>query len=167
MRNLKRALSLTLASVMLLGMMVIGTSAASYPDVDDQDHVEAIEVLSAVGVIVGDDGDFRPDDKVSRNEMAVILAKLILGSDADKYVGSCPFTDVPTWAQKYVTACYDNKIVAGRIESVYDGSAVVTAQEAAAMVLRTCSLIRAKVSALRSCSTLQASAEAVSSSTPR
>lgn len=37
----------------------------------------------------------------------------------------------------------------------------------AAMVLRTCSLIRAKVSALRSCSTLQASAEAVSSSTPR
>ena len=29
MRNLKRVLSLTLASVMLLGMMVIGTSAAT------------------------------------------------------------------------------------------------------------------------------------------
>ena len=38
------------------------------------------------------------------------------------YVGSCPFTDVPTWAQKYVTACYDNKIVGGRTESGYDGS---------------------------------------------
>ena len=29
MRNLKRALSLAMASVMLLGMMVVGTSAAS------------------------------------------------------------------------------------------------------------------------------------------
>ena len=62
MRNLKRALSLTLASVMLLGMMVIGTSAASYPDVDDDNNVEAIEVLQAVGVMQGDDkGNFDPD----------------------------------------------------------------------------------------------------------
>ena len=169
MRNLKRALSLALASVMLVGMMVVGSSAASFPDVSAKDNTEAISVLNAVGVMLGDEdtGNFRPEDNVTRNEMAVILAKLILGSDADKYVGNCPFTDVPTWAQKYVTACYDNKIVAGRTESTYDGNATVTAQEAAAMVLRTCSLIRAKVSALRSCSTLQASAEAVSSSTPR
>lgn len=32
MRNLKRALSLALASVMLLGMMVVGTSATTYGD---------------------------------------------------------------------------------------------------------------------------------------
>ncbi len=138
MRNLKRALSLALASVMLMGMMVVGSSAAGFPDVSNKDNTEAISVLNAVGVMLGDEdtGNFRPEDNVTRNEMAVILAKLILGSDADKYVGTCPFTDVPTWAQKYVAACYDNKIVAGRTESIYDGSAVVTAQEAAAMVLR-------------------------------
>ena len=50
MRNLKRALSLTLASVMLLGMMVVGAGAASYPDVDEKDNIEAIEVLQAVKV---------------------------------------------------------------------------------------------------------------------
>ena len=117
MRNLKRALSLALASVMLMGMMVVGSSAASYPDVDDQDHVEAIEVLSAVGVIVGDNGDFRPDDSVSRNEMAVIMAKLILGTyEADSYVGSHPFTDVPSWASRYVAACYNSGIISGRGE---------------------------------------------------
>ena len=44
MRNLKRALSLALASVMLLGLMVVGTSA-SYTDVDSKDNLEAIEVL--------------------------------------------------------------------------------------------------------------------------
>ena len=51
MRNLKRALSLALASVMLPGMMVVGAGAASYPDVDSRDNVEAIEVLNAVGAI--------------------------------------------------------------------------------------------------------------------
>ena len=137
MRNLKRALSLALASVMLMGMMVVGSSAASYPDVDDQDHVKAIEVLSAVGVIVGDNGNFRPDDSVSRNEMAVIMAKLILGTyEADSYVGNHPFTDVPDWASKYVAACYNSGIIAGRTETTYDGTATVTAVEAAAMMLR-------------------------------
>ncbi len=137
MRNLKRALSLALASVMLMGMMVVGSSAASYPDVDDQNHVEAIEVLSAVGVIVGDNGNFRPDDSVSRNEMAVIMAKLILGTyEADSYVGSHPFTDVPDWASRYVAACYNSGIIAGRSETTYDGTATVTAVEAAAMMLR-------------------------------
>ena len=137
MRNLKRALSLALASVMLMGMMVVGSSAASYPDVEDTDHVEAIEVLSAVGVIVGDNGNFRPDDSVSRNEMAVIMAKLILGTyEADSYVGNHPFTDVPDWASKYVAACYNSGIIAGRTETTYDGTATVTAVEAAAMMLR-------------------------------
>ena len=51
MRNLKRALSLTLASVMLLGMMVVGASAAGFPDVDeDNANIEAIEVLLPISV---------------------------------------------------------------------------------------------------------------------
>ena len=36
MRNLKRALSLAVASVMLLGMMVVGSGAASYDDVTSE-----------------------------------------------------------------------------------------------------------------------------------
>ena len=61
MRNLKRALSLAVASVMLLGMMVVGTGA-SYDDVTSADNQEAIEVLQAVGIMTGDDqGNFNPD----------------------------------------------------------------------------------------------------------
>ena len=77
MRNLKRALSLALASVMLLGMMVVGTGA-SYADVESTDNVEAIEVMQAIGVMVGDDnGNFNPDQKVTRGEMAVVMANLL------------------------------------------------------------------------------------------
>ena len=141
MRNLKRALSLALASVMLLGMMVVGTSAASYPDVDEKDNVEAIEVLNAVKVMVGDRGNFRPEDGVNRYEMAVITAKLLLGSEeADKYVvsGSFPFTDVPAahWAYKYVAACYDYGVISGTSSTTYSGTQSLTATQAALIMLR-------------------------------
>ena len=113
MRNLKRALSLALASVMLVGMMVVGSSAASFPDVSAEDNTEAIAVLEAVKVMIGNEnGEFEPDKNVTRNEMAVIMSKLMLGTyAADSYVGSHPFTDVPTWADKYVAACYSAGIM--------------------------------------------------------
>ncbi len=136
MRNLKRALSLTLASVMLLGMMVIGTSAASYPDVDKDNNVEAIEVLQAVGVMQGDDkGNFDPDRTVSRNEMAIVMAKL-LNLDYNYYSESCPFWDVPDYAKPYVGACFANGIVSGYSATQYGGSDTVTAVQAASMMMR-------------------------------
>ena len=137
MRNLKRALSLTLASIMLLGMMVVGSSAAGFPDVDEKDNVEAIDVLQTVKVMVGDKdtGNFRPDAPVSRAEMAVVMANL-LNLDYNYYATSCPFTDVPTWAQGCVGACYANGIVSGRTATTYDPNASVTAVEAASMMMR-------------------------------
>ena len=67
MRNLKRALSLALATVMTMGLMMVGTGA-SYKDVKATDNVEAIEVLQTVGIMTGDEnGNFNPDANVTRN----------------------------------------------------------------------------------------------------
>ena len=132
MRNLKRALSLALASVMLLGMMVVGTSA-SYADVSSKNNLEAIEVLKAVGVMTGDDkGNFNPDANVTRNEMAVIMCNLL----GLKTGGSHPFTDVPAWATPYVAACYNNGIIAGVSADKFSGDANVTAVQAGLMVMK-------------------------------
>ena len=140
MRNLKRALSLTLASVMLLGMMVVGSSAAGFPDVDEKDNVEAIEVLQAVAVMVGDKdtGNFRPDAPVSRAEMAVIMSNL-LGLTTSYYVSTCPFEDVSgsySWARGPVGAAYASKVLSGRTATTFDPAATVTAVEAASMIMR-------------------------------
>ena len=135
MRNLKRALSLTLASVMLLGMMVVGSSAAGYDDVKETDNVEAIEVLQAIEVMVGDERGFGPDRPVNRAEMAVVMGKL-LNLDYNYYSTACPFNDVYDWARGYVGACAANKIVSGRGDGIYDPGATVTAVEAASMLMR-------------------------------
>ena len=98
MRNLKRALSLALASVMVMGLMVVG-SGASYVDVSSENNVEAIEVLQKVGVMTGDEnGKFNPDANVTRNEMAVIMSNM-LDYKVSNYAGTAPFTDVPSWAE--------------------------------------------------------------------
>ena len=135
MRNLKRALSLALASVMVLGMTVVGTGA-SYTDVTSKQNQEAIEVLQSVGIMVGDNnGNFNPDQKVTRNEMAVVMSNL-MDYRAATYAGTSPFTDVPSWAEPYVAACWNNGIVSGYTKTTYGGSDSVTTSQAALMLMK-------------------------------
>ena len=138
MRNLKRALSLGLTAAMISGLMVMGSSAASssYTDVADTDNVEAIEVLKAVGIMVGDEnGDFNPDENVTRNEMAVVMSNLMAYNVAT-YADTSPFTDVPSWAEPYVAACWTNGITAGTSDTTYGGSEDVTTAQAALMLMK-------------------------------
>ena len=135
MRNLKRVLSLTLASVMLLGMMVVGSSAADYADVTSEHNTEAIEVLQAVGIMVGDNGNFNPDKNVTRNEMAVVMSNLMQYRVAT-YANTSPFTDVPAWAENYVAACYANGITSGMNATTYGGGKSVTTGQAALMLMK-------------------------------
>ena len=135
MRNLKRALSLRLTAAMISGLMVMGSSAASYADVTSEDNVEAIEVLEAVGIMIGDEnGDFNPDQNVTRNEMAVVMSNLMEYNVAS-YKDTSPFTDVPSWAEPYVAACWTNGITAGYSDTIYGGSDTVTTAQAALMLM--------------------------------
>ena len=136
MRNLKRALSLGLTAAMISGLMVMGSSAASYADVTSENNVEAIDVLEAVGIMVGDEnGNFNPDQNVTRNEMAVVMANLMEYNVAS-YKDTSPFTDVPSWAEPYVAACWTNGITAGYSDTIYGGSDTVTTAQAALMLMK-------------------------------
>ena len=136
MRNLKRALSLGLTATMISGLMVMGSSAASYADVTSKQNEEAIEVLKTVGIMTGDEnGKFNPEAKVTRNEMAVVMCNL-LDYTVASYKGTSPFTDVPEWAEPYVAACYTNGITRGYDAKTYGGSDTVTTGQAALMLLK-------------------------------
>ena len=69
---------------------------------DSENNVEAIDVLQTVGIMVGDEnGNFNPDQNVTRNEMAVVMSNLMEYNVAS-YANTSPFTDVPSWAEPYV-----------------------------------------------------------------
>ncbi len=88
MRNLKRALSLALASVMLLGMMVVGSSAKGLDDFSDASEIvnqDAVAVTSAIGLFEGyEDGSFGPENVVTRAEMAVIITTMLYGAGCER-----------------------------------------------------------------------------------
>lgn len=143
MRNLKRALSLALASVMTLGMMVVGAGAAKVSDFSDATSIkneEAATINAAIGIFEGrDDGSFDPEGVVTRAEMAVIVTKMLYGAsfDAANLAGSSKFTDVPTWAEGWVNAAAANGIIVGRGNGIFDPDAQVTTAEAVVMLCKT------------------------------
>ena len=144
MRNLKRALSLALAAIMLIGMMVVSASAAGFDDFSDKDEIvnkDAVSMLTILGVINGkEDGSFfDPAGNVTRAEMAKMIATVLnQGADVDGlYVGmNTGLTDVKGhWAESYINYCYSLGIIAGRGNGKFDPAATVTGNEAAKMLL--------------------------------
>ena len=143
MRNLKRALSLALAAIMLVGMMVVSASAASYNDLTDKDQIvnkDAVSMLVSLGIIEGKpDGSYGPTENVDRAQMAkmlsVIMNKGVDNSALYQSVNS-GLVDVNTnWAKGHINYCYTTGIIAGRGNGKFDPSATVTALEAAKMLL--------------------------------
>ena len=116
MRNLKRVLSLALALVMVLGMMVITTSAADFTAADEITNVEAVDVISAIGVITGDNGSFYPNRTLTREEGAALICYILMGKDkADKLAGSGNFADVAAnrWSAGEIDYCANLGIIKG------------------------------------------------------
>ena len=142
MRNLKRALSLALASVMLLGMMVVGSSAKGLDDFSDNAEIvnkDAVAVTSAIGLFDGyEDGSFGPKNVVTRAEMAVIISTMLYGAgvNVNQFAETNVFTDVPAWAEGYVNLCSSLGIVAGVGEGKFDPNATVTTAQAVLMLCR-------------------------------
>ena len=139
MRNLKRALSLALAFIMVMSLMIVGTSAKSYTDADKIDNQVAVEILGEIGVMIGnDDGSFAPDRDVTRAEMAVIITRILYGNNlnVDQFKDMNTFTDVPDWAEGFVNLCASLDIIAGRGNGIFDPDATVTSAEAALMLSR-------------------------------
>ena len=143
MRNLKRALSLALAAIMLVGMMVVSASAASYNDLTDKDPIvnkDAVSMLVTLGVIEGKpDGSYAPTEGVDRAQMAKMISVIMnQGVDNGALYENSPsgLTDISShWAKGHINYCYTTGIIAGRGNGKFDPDAGVTGSEAAKMLL--------------------------------
>ena len=140
MRNLKRALSLALAAAMLIGMMVVGASAAEYKDEASIKNEEAVEVLSGLGVIGGDqNGNYNPTATLTRAEFCVMIANALTGGKFDKTLfegANTPFTDINGhWGQAYIAYCYTAGVIAGTSATTFSPDNTLTAAQASAILL--------------------------------
>ena len=115
--------------------------AAFTDSADFKVKTEVVDTLVQLGVINGyTDGSFKPNDTVTRAEMAKMIYVLRTGnSDASAYNDDkTTFTDIKGhWARGYVKYCQSLGIIAGQSATKFAPDQTVTAQEAAKMLLVT------------------------------
>ena len=115
---MKKFLSLVLALVMTMSLVTVSAGAADFDDNGDIQYKEAVDVISALGIVDGySDDTFRPDGSLTRGAAAKIICNLILGpTTADALsASSAPFRDVPTTNTfaGYITYCAQQGIISG------------------------------------------------------
>ena len=133
---MKKLLALVLALVMSMSLVTI--SNAAFKDADKIDYKEAVDVMNAVGVFVGDEkGNFNAKENLTREQAAKIIAYLELGSKAaDALVGGATFTDVASsrWSAGFVGYCAQAGVVAG-YDGKFDPAGQLTALQFGKMLL--------------------------------
>ena len=114
---MKKFLTLALVLAMVSSMLATPAAAKDYADADDITYVEAVDVLSALGVLEGDSEGFRPEDTLKRSEAAKIICALNLTpkTAASLSADTAPFADVPAahWAAGYIAEGAQSGIIAG------------------------------------------------------
>ena len=132
---MKKLLALVLALVMSMSLVTI--SNAAFKDADKISNKEAVEVMNALGVLVGDDkGNFNADANLTRAQAAKIVCVMLLGKDASDALSlKSNFTDVSGWAESYIAYCASQGIVAGVGNGKFDPDGQLTGYQFAKMLL--------------------------------
>ena len=134
---MKKLLALVLALVMSMSLVTI--SNADFKDADKIDYTEAVDVMNAVGVLIGDEnGNFNPKENLTRAQAAKIISYLLLGNKtAEGLAGSGKFTDVAktSWAAGFVDYCAAVGVVNGMGNGKFDPNGSLTTLQFAKMLL--------------------------------
>ena len=134
---MKKLLALVLALVMSMSLVTI--SNAAFKDADKIDYDEAVTVMNAVGVLVGDENsNFNAKENLTRAQAAKIISYLLLGNKtAEALAGSGKFTDVAktSWSAGFVDYCASTGVVNGVGNGKFDPNGQLTGYQFAKMLL--------------------------------
>ena len=121
---MKKFLSLVLALVMTMSLVTVSAGAKDFTDDSKLNYEEAVDVMSALGVVGGyTDGSFNPSGTLTRGAAAKIICNLILGTTtADALTAdAAPYKDVPvnhTFAP-YIAYCAKEGIISGYADGTF------------------------------------------------
>ena len=122
----------------MAGKPAADAGAKTFPDVkDDAYYYNAVCWASSTGVASGyANGNFGPDDSVTREQLAVMLASYAKGSGtAADYASMKDASKVSGWAASSVGWCFRNQIMCGSGDGYINPQGKATRAEAAKMVV--------------------------------
>lgn len=118
----------------------VSTEGISYRDTENESILKA----SALGIVNGyGEGIFAPDDKITREQIAAMLVRMLdksdIGLDINKYNDN-DFSDKETiseWALPFVNFLYDTGIMKGTGEDTIDPLGNTTCEQGVILAYRT------------------------------
>lgn len=137
---MRKFLSLLLALIMTMSLVTLSAGATDFTDDSDISYNEAIDVISAIGVVDGySDGSFKPTAVLTRGAAAKIICNMILGPAAasNMTASAAPFKDVPanhTFAAQ-IAYCAQQGIINGYADGTFKPGDSVNWGAALKMVL--------------------------------
>ncbi len=145
MKNFKKVLALVLALATLLSFATVAGAKVDtteiYADAKDVKYVEAVDVLTAIGVLNGKGASFKPNDTLKRSEAAKIIAMFDNGDTdiSSLYNPANTFVDVAKdyWAVSYIAYCAKQGIISGVGNNKYAPESRLTGIQFLKMVLVT------------------------------
>ena len=121
---MKKFLSLVLALVMTMSLVTISAGAKDFDDNADITYVEAVDVMSEIGIVDGDkSGNFNPTNGLTRGAAAKIICNLILGptTAAELNADTNPYPDVAQDSTfgGYIAYCQKEGIISGYADGTF------------------------------------------------
>ena len=137
---MKKFLSLALALVMTMSLVTVSAGAKDFTDKSKIAYDEAVDVVSAAGIIDGyKDGSFNPQNTLTRGAAAKIICNLILGPTTASalHADAAPFKDVPTnhTFAGYIAYCAQQGIISGYADGTFRPGATLTSYAFMKMLL--------------------------------
>lgn len=122
--------------------METGTKSVGLSDVNKHWAKAAIEKLASLGVLGGySDGTFKPDRTISREEMIIIISRIVNLTPAAEGVNSSTFTDVDdSYAKDALNDAIKAGIISGKGNNKIEPKSKATRAEALTIVLNTLNL---------------------------
>ncbi len=138
-RNLLKCFAYILILAAAVSIVPLHANAADFstrPSTSSKSYENAID-LKILGLVANTPDNFQLNRAPTRTEGAVMLIRL-LGKEAQVLRGTYqhPFTDVPSWADKYIGYMYENKLTIGIGNSLFGSDQKLNAAQYVTFVLR-------------------------------
>ncbi len=114
-----------------LGQFVVVNYKKSFYDIKEHWARNAVEDMASRGLVSGNEGIFRPNDKTTRAEFITMVVKSIKLEQTNTFL---PYTDFDKkhWSHRFVMTAYSNGLISG--DGEFDPNGEITRVEMATIV---------------------------------
>jgi len=140
---MKKTLSLILVVALVVGMTTVAYAATPkytyvvHPNAIAQTTLERADMLKDMGLFAGTDKGYELETSPTRTQAVVFLLRM-LGEEKAALNSNytCPFTDVPSWAYKYIAYAYNKGYTNGISATQFGANDLVTPVQFVTFMLR-------------------------------